>query len=286
LPSTLRNKLLCRVAGLGFSLIAPSLVRAQGGPPLLTNDPSTPEAENWEINLAVMPILRRPQNKFQLPQLDFNYGVGSTIQLTFEVPYVLQTVPGQNTNSAFSNSFAGVKWRFIDNQNGWNVSMFPQLELNGPAGAVRQGIATSGTRFLLPLEVQRNFGPVELDFEAGYYFPFHGHEERILGFSAGHAFTNEFELIGEVYNDRAMGDLPHDTTWDLGGRYGFHKGLVFLFMAGRSFSGNASGQPNFLAYIGVQILLERNGLAAGTMHRAFGLGHGLELSPPLRGLRQ
>jgi hypothetical protein len=32
-------------------------------------------------------------------------------------------------------------------------------------------------------------------------------------------------------------------------------------MAGRSFSGNASGQPNFLAYVGVQILLERNGLA-------------------------
>jgi hypothetical protein len=261
LPSTPRNSHLRRVLWLALFLLIPSIVRAQGGPPLLTNDPGTPGPKNWEINLAVMPVLRQNQNQFQLPQLDFNYGVGSTIQLTFEVPYVLQTVPGQNSSSGFSNAFPGVKWRFIDNKNGWNVSIFPQLELTGPAGAVRKGIAESETRFLLPVEVQRNFGPLELDFEAGYYFPFHGHEERILGFSAGHTFTKKLEVIGEVYNDRAMGDLPHDTTWDLGGRYGFHKGLIFLFMAGRSFSGNASGQPNFLAYIGVQILLERNGLA-------------------------
>jgi hypothetical protein len=261
LPSTLRNNCGLRLAVLGFFLLLPALARGQGGPPLLTNDPGTPGAENWEINLAVMPVLRQHEHDFQVPQLDFNYGVGPAIQLTFEVPYVLQTVPGPSTSNAFSNAFPGVKWRFIDNKGGWNVSIFPQLELNGPAGAVRQGIAQSGTRFLLPVEIQKNVGPLELDFEAGYYFPFHGHEERIIGFSMGHTFTKTFELIGEVYNDRAMGDLPHDTTWDLGGRYSFHKGLVFLFMAGRSFSGNASGQPNFLAYIGVQILLERNGLA-------------------------
>jgi len=135
------------------------------------------------------------------------------------------------------------------------------LELKGTASTIRSGIAQSDTRFLLPVEVQRNVGPLELDAEFGYYVPIHGHEERIIGFAAGHNFSKRLEAIGEIYNDRALGALPHDTTWDLGGRYGFHKGLIFLFTAGRSFSGNASGQPNFLAYIGVQILLERNGLA-------------------------
>jgi hypothetical protein len=255
-----RNKhlLLPGLSTLLFFL--PSLAQAQGGPPLLTNDPGTPGAKNWEINLAVMPVLLQHAHDFQLPQLDFNYGVGPAIQLTFEVPYVLQTVP-KPFSSGWSNSFPGVKWRFIDNKKGWNVSVFPQMELNGPASAIRHGIAQSATRFLLPIEVQRNFGPLELDAEAGYYIPIHGHEERIIGFAAGHNFTKNAELIGEIYNDRAMGTLPHDTTWDLGGRYGFHKGLIFLFMAGRSFSGNSSGQPNFLAYIGVQILLEKNGLA-------------------------
>jgi hypothetical protein len=260
LPSILRTEFLRYVAILALILFVPSHGRAQGGPPLLTNDPGTPGAKNWEINLAVMPVLVQQQHDFQVPQLDFNYGVGSAVQLTFEAPYVLQTVP-KPFNSGWSNAFPGVKWRFIDNKKGWNVSIFPQMELSGPATAVRHGIAQSGTRFLMPAEVQRNVGPLELDFEAGYYFPIHGHEERIIGFAAGYDFTKKLEAIGEIYNDRAMGALPHDTTWDLGGRYGFHKGLVFLFMAGRSFSGNASGQPNFLAYIGVQILLERNGLA-------------------------
>jgi predicted porin len=113
----------------------------------------------------------------------------------------------------------------------------------------------------LPLEVQRTFGPLALDAEVGYFLPIHGHEERIIGFSAGYTFTKKLEVMGEVYNDRAMGDLPRDTTWDFGGHYGFHKGLVLLFMAGRSFSGNSSGQPYFLSYVGVRILLERNGLA-------------------------
>jgi hypothetical protein len=255
-----RHKYLEFLAIAAFSLCWASRAQAQGGPPLLTNDPGTPGAKNWEINLAVMPVLAQHQHDFQVPQLDFNYGVGPAIQLTFEVPYVLQPVP-QPFSSGWSNSFPGVKWRFIDNKKGWNVSIFPQMELGGTASAVRHGIAGSGTRFLMPVEVQRNVGPIELDAEFGYYFPIQGHEERIIGFAAGHNFTKNAELIGEIYNDRAMGALPHDTTWDLGGRYGFHKGLIFLFMAGRSFSGNSSGQPNFLAYIGIQILLERNGLA-------------------------
>jgi hypothetical protein len=243
-------------------VLAPTLAQGQGGPPLLTNDPGTPGPKQWEINLAVMPVLARHQYDFQMPQIDLNYGVGPAIQLTFEVPYVLQTQP-KPFSTGWSNAFPGVKWRFIDNKKGWNVSIFPQVETPGPGSAVGSGIAASGARFLMPVEVQRNVGPLELDAEFGYYIPFHGyqHEERIIGFAAGHTFTKKLEMIGEVYNDRAMGGLPHDTTWDMGARYGFHKGLIFLFMAGRSFSLNSSTQPNFLTYIGVQILLEKNGLA-------------------------
>ena len=244
-----------------FSLFAPSRARAQAGPPFITNDPGTPGPREWEINLGVMPIFRQQQHDLQLPQLDFNYGVGPRIQLTLEVPYVFSTVPGEARSSGWSNAYPGVKWRFLDDYHGWNVSIFPQVETAGPSGSVRKGIADSGSRFLMPMEIQKNIGPMELDFEAGYYFPFHGHEERIIGFSAGHQFTKKFDIDGEVYNDYAMGALPHDTTWDLGGRYEFHKGLIFLFMAGRSFSPASSGQPTFLGYFGVQILLERNGRA-------------------------
>jgi hypothetical protein len=247
-------------------LFAPARARAQGGPPLLTNDAGTPGAETWEINIAAMPTLSRSENNYQLPQLDINYGVGSRIQLTLEIPYVLATFPGQLRATGWGNAFPGVKWRFIDAKRGWNVSTFPQLETGGAAGDVRKGTADAGTRFLLPFEVQKNVGPLELNAEAGYYFPFHesnsghsAHEERILGFAAGHQFTKKLEIIGEIYNDSAMGALPHDTTWDAGGRYEFHKGLIWLAMAGRSFTGAANGEPTFFGYFGIQILLDHNG---------------------------
>jgi hypothetical protein len=237
-------------------------VRAQGGPPILTNDTVTPGNTNWENNLGVMPILRKRSNIFQVPQIDLNFGIGSRLQLTYEVPFDLQIGTGNRNQTGWSNGLVGLKWRFLHDRDGWSISTFPQLEIQGPTGAVRSGIAEGGTRLLLPIEVTKTVGPVKLNFEAGYYIPLkspQSHEERILGFAAGHEFKPKFELIGEIYNDSAMGEPPHDTTFDFGGRYQFHKGLRFLFMAGRSFSESSSGQPNFIGYVGLQVLLRKYG---------------------------
>lgn len=233
-------------------------VFAQGGPPLLTNDPGTPGNGHWEINLGVMQVLRSRTNVLQVPQIDLNYGLGDRIQLTYEVPFVWQSAAGQPNATGWSNGFPGVKWRFFQQgDDGWNISTFPQIEIHGPRRSVKAGLADDGTRFLLPVEVSHPLGPLHLDFEAGYFFPLnspHSRNERILGLAIGHMFTPKFEAIGEVYNDAAMGAPPQDTTFDLGGRYEFHRNLLLLFMAGRSFSANSSGQPEFLGYVGLQIL--------------------------------
>jgi hypothetical protein len=241
-------------------LFAPSLARAQGGPPYLTNDPGTPGNANWEINLASMQTISRGASSYQVPQIDLNFGIGDRIQLTYEVPYILQTSAGQPQQTGWSNGFPGVKWRFFDQgEGGWQLSVFPQIETGGSALAQKKGIAENGPRFLLPLEVTKRVGTFDLDFEAGYYFPWHGAQERILGFVAGRSVTPRLELDGEIYNDSAMGALPHNTTFDFGGRYKLHRGFILLFMAGRSFSGNAGGQPEFMGYFGIQILLSKYG---------------------------
>jgi len=235
-------------------------VLGQGGPPLITNDPGTPGNGNWEINLGVMQVLRNGTNVLQVPQIDLNYGLGDRIQLTYEVPFVWQSARGQPNTTGWSNGFPGVKWRFLDRgEDGWNISTFPQFEIKGPQGSVKTGIADGGTRFLLPIEVSHPIGPLEVNFEAGYFFPLnspHSHNERILGLALGHTFSPKFEAIGEIYNDAVMGVSPQDTTFDAGGRFQFQKHLVLLFMAGRSFSANSSGQPEFLGYVGLQILTE------------------------------
>jgi hypothetical protein len=256
-----RSKLFFGIQFLFMSaLVFPSVAQAQAGPPYITNDPGTPGNQNWEINIAAMPVLFHGVSSYQVPQVDINYGLGDRIQLTYEVPYVLQTSPGQPLQKGWSNAFPGVKWRFLDKGEGnWQMSVFPQIETSGAYLTLKSGIAEKGPRLLLPAEVSKKVGPFALDFEAGYYVPWHGPEERIIGFVAGHNFTKHFELDGEFYDDHAMGQLPHNTTFDFGGRYEFHKGLILLFMSGRSFAGNLSGQPEFLGYFGIQVLLSKYG---------------------------
>ena len=243
-------------------LCAPIAVHAQAGPPFTTNDPGTPGNANWEINIASAQTISRGTAAYQVPQIDLNYGLGPSVQLTYEIPYVLQTTDGQSRQSGWSNAFPGIKWRFFDQgEGGWQISMFPQMEANAPSSAQQKGIAAPGSRFLLPFEVTKRLGPIDVDVEAGYYFPKHGVSERILGLVAGRAVTERLDLGVELYNDHAVGAPPNQTTLDLGGRYKLARGFIALFMAGRSVSGTAKGQPEFIGYFGIQILLSDYGLS-------------------------
>ena len=255
-----------RIAALTlFGLLAVELLRSgsahgQAGPPFLTNDPGTPGNANWEINLASMQTIARGVASYQVPQIDLNYGLGDRIQLTFEIPYVVLSGSGQPTMSGWSNALPGIKWRFLDEgDKGWQISTFPQVETGTSASSREKGIASPGPRYLLPLEVARQVGPLDIDFEVGYYLPSHGLHERILGFVAGRPLTQRFELYGEIYDDHAVGGPPHDTTLDLGGRYKLRRGVIALFMAGRSINGFSYGQPEFIGYIGIQVLLSNYG---------------------------
>jgi hypothetical protein len=207
----------------------PSIVCAQAGPPFFTNDPGTPGNANWEINLAAAQTIARGTGSYQVPQIDLNYGLGDRIQLTYEIPYVLQSTDGEPRQSGWSNGYPGVKWRFFDQGNdGWRLSVFPQVETGVSAAA-------------------------------GYYFPRRGVNEQIIGLVAGHSFTDRLELDAEVYDDRATGAPPRYTLLDVGGRYKLSRGFIALFMVGRSISGTGAGQPEFSGYFGIQILLKDYG---------------------------
>jgi hypothetical protein len=242
------------------AVLLPRGAHGDAGPPYLTNDPGTPGNGNWEINLASMQTIERGQTSYQVPDIDVNFGLGERIQFTYEVPYVVQTNTSQPQASGWSNASPGVKWRFLDEgEGGWQASTFPQLETAGSAAAQRKGIAVDGPRLFLPLEVAKAVGPLTFNFEAGYYLPWHGAEERILGLVAGRAVTPRLELDAEIYNDHVLGTTSNVTTLDFGGRYKLHRGFIVLFMAGRGLGGTPNGQVQLLGYLGIQILLSNYG---------------------------
>jgi hypothetical protein len=247
----LRTVLFLPIASVAF---------AQGGPPLLTDDPGTPGNRNWEINIAAMRTISVVEREIQAPLLDINYGVGGRVQLKYQVAYLFDGDHGTPYRGTPGNSLMGVKWRFYqqDREGGWNISTYPQLELNNPDDAYVRGLVELGPRFLMPVEVSKIFGPLEVNLEAGYWWNRRAPHGRILGLAFGHQFTPKFEGLAEIYDDVRLGGTERATSFDIGGRYEFYKNLLFIFMAGHSPGGlnGGLGQPSFIGYAGIQVQLE------------------------------
>jgi len=226
---------------------------AQGGPPFLTDDPGTPGDGNWEINVALTTERRPEEWVFEAPILDINYGLGPKIQLKYQVPYLVVGSNDGPTRSGLGKSLAGVKWRFYENQErGLEISTYPQFEFNNPTASVDRGLVERGVRFLLPIEVTKKVGPVEINPEAGYWFASGAGAAWATGVVVARQVSKRLELDGELYATANTNGSERSYTFDGGGRCRLGGPMVLLFMAGRSFRGPASGQPQLIGYLGVQ----------------------------------
>jgi hypothetical protein len=235
----------------GLSL--PSL--AQGGPPFITDDPGTPGDGNWEVNVALYNERHPTERIYNAPILDANYGWGPRIQLKYQVPYLVDGTDGGPTRSGLGKSLAGVKWRFYDNdEKGLEISTYPQLEFNNPTSSLQRGLVAYGTRLYLPIEVTKKVGPFEINPEAGYWFADKAGAAWATGVVVARQVSKRLELDGELYATANTNGSNQWTTYDGGGRYKLGEHFVLLFMAGRSFRGPASGQPQFFGYLGMQFL--------------------------------
>ena len=237
---------------VALCLLGPLPLLAQGGPPLLTDDPGTPGNRNWEINISSTQFWSNTERALQSPLLDINYGLGDRIQLKYQVPYLFNSNNGAPFKGGVGNSLLGVKWRFYEqsSETGWRISTYPQLELNP------NDPDAPTARFLLPVEVTKIFGPVAVNFEGGYWFTTSNRRtpgERILGLAFGHQFNRRFEGLCEVYDDVLLGGDARSDTFDVGGRYEFRKGLLLLFMAGHSLGRIGAQDASWIGYVGLQI---------------------------------
>jgi len=237
-------------------LVLCGLTHGQGGPPYFTNDPGTPGNHNWEINVAYMPFLYSNQSVSNMPDLDINYGIGDRIQLTYENSWLRVQNPMSPAKFGLGQSNYSVKWRFHDGgESGLNVSIFPRVSVNNPNDAVRRGITPASESFLLPVEISKKFGPVDVNFEGGYQFVHKGPDGWLTGLVLGHDFTAKLEGDMELYAQGTFHPSVIQPTIGLGGRYKIHRPVVLLFMAGRSLEPAQPNQSYFVGYFGLQFLL-------------------------------
>jgi hypothetical protein len=245
---------------VAFFVSGPLLAYAQGGPPLRTDDPGTPGNGNFEINLGGTVDRRAEEREFETPRIDVNYGWGERIQLKFEIPWVVRGADFEPTKNGLGNSLCGVKWRFYeDKKRELSFSTYPQFEFNNPNSSVDRGLATRGVGFLLPLEVTKKVGPVDLNGEAGYRITQYGRDEWITGLAVGKQATQALELLSELYATGKTNGDDRETTFGFGGRYKLGGPMTLLFMAGRSFRGPSSGEPQIIGYLGLQFVFSTKG---------------------------
>ena len=69
-----------------FSFSILKLLAQSGGPPMITDDPGTPDKGAWEINLSLNSEIQKYDKEFEAPLLDINFGLNERIQLKLEFP--------------------------------------------------------------------------------------------------------------------------------------------------------------------------------------------------------
>src|SRR5438132_3524032 len=231
----------------------PPRVVAQGGPPLITDDPETPGNGHWEINVAWTLSQKHNRRLFGIPLLDVNYGFGEHVQLKAEVPWLVLRERGAKTQSGIGSANFGVKWRFLDkNRHGFAMSTYPQLEIRTSASSARRGLIEQGSELLLPVEISRELGPVTINGEVGYQVVQREKDEVLYGLVVGGEINKRLELLGEIHGTAKRNSAGDELIFNVGGRLRMSKHYTLLFSTGRSLRRAVTGQPTSLAYVGCQ----------------------------------
>lgn len=227
---------------------------AQGGPPLLTDDPGTPGDGVWEVNVALTVEKLSDATLWEAPLLDGNYGVGEHVQLKVEFPWLVLDEEGRSARSGLGNTTIGVKWRFLDEEkSGLSVSTYPQVEFNNPTSSDRRGLVETGTELFLPLEVQKDLGPFEVNAEVGFATREGGEDEWVWGIAFGREIAEGLELLAELHGGSDPRLHHGEVVYNVGFRWYFAERMTLLFSAGRRLLPDPD-EPALIGYLGIQLM--------------------------------
>jgi hypothetical protein len=236
-------------------LFVPDSSFAQGGPPLITDDPDTPGPGFWEINLATIFERSLSRRRIEAPLADINYGVGTRIQLKFEIPWLHVREGGQSVGIGPGNALYGVKWRFIGEEGeriAWSI--YPQLEVNTSDSMSEKALVAEGPQFFFPTEFTVQMGRFEINGEVGHNFVRDGDDEWAYGVSTEIETLLGLEVVGEVHAERSKRS-PTELIVDLGARQQITQQVTLLMAIGTAVHGVRGERVRLRLYGGLQFNL-------------------------------
>jgi hypothetical protein len=238
-----------------FCAIATRAAHAQGGPPMITDDPGTPGNGHFENNFAVAFEHRPNEWAIDLPAIDLNYGLGEHIQLTLQTSYVLLKRSDHGAVGGLGSAEAAVKWRFLDEEiSGFAMSTFPRVIFNVLQSSVRRGLAEDGTRVQFPVQLTRKVGPIDLDFELGPLFSSVGRSEWLYGIVGGIDVTKKTSLMVELHGTSRSNFTRDVLIANAGLRQTLTDTCILITSVGHEVRAPNDMSLALIGYFGVQLL--------------------------------
>jgi hypothetical protein len=224
-------------------------VRAQGGPPLETDDPGTPGPGRWELNTAVTLERTSEATNYEAPVGDFNYGVGERIQLTLEIPLLWEDA--RETRVGVGHLEMALKWRFLDDSStALAVSVFPRLEVRSPVFPPSDQ-TSDGSAVLLPAELTKAWGAIGVNTETGYRIVQNGPDEVVYRLAVGYTTRPGLELLSECTGSSEL-RVATEVICQAGARKDLGRDFTLLVAAGKGVGGSTIEPTRFRMYLGVQ----------------------------------
>jgi hypothetical protein len=237
-----------------FLASAARIAFAQGGPPMITDDPGTPGPGKWENNFAISFEHRSGETSLDLPEIDLNYGVGEHIQLTLQTAPVLLKRDDHGPIGGLGGTEAAVKWRFLDEEkSGFDLSMFPRLIFNIQRSSARRGLADDGTRFRVPFQIAKTFGRFHADAEAGPLASTVGRSEWLYGIVGGYDVAKPTMLMAELHGTSRMNFGRQAVTLNFGIHHEITESRILIVSLGHEIV-SPDAPLALIGYVGVQLL--------------------------------
>lgn len=232
--------------GLAAMALAPDQA-AWAGPPFLTDDPEPVEFEHWEIYAAAQWTRARAAASGTLPHIEVNYGALPGLQVHAIVPAVLAWNRGEPLHYGIGDVELGAKLRFLD-EGAWRpqVGVFPEVTF--PSGSSARGLGTGAVQALLPLWLQKSFGPWTTYGGGGVRLAREG-DAVVAGWLLQRALSDKLELGVEAFVTVPFEGRPVQTQVNAGLVINLTTKHHVLLSAGPSFGADTVAQ----AYMAWQV---------------------------------
>jgi hypothetical protein len=253
------NLIMCRAIRqifltVVFALAGSSLLWAQAGPPMITDDTETPERGHFEIQLALTYDQKLRERSVETPLLDFNYGLMDHLELNIELPWET-TVSSESGHhpSGIGESKVGLKGRFMDeDKNGVSMSFYPQFQVGGSALKWAHDRQSHQKHMLLPFQIEKSLGPLTVGGEFGVDLQKAHKPAQFYGVVIGHEFNDRFEMMGEVRGASEMRFNRQEWLVNCGFRLKLNALLSLLGSAGSTLKSSEHDHSKFFSYLAIQ----------------------------------